>query len=508
MSKIFDKLKDNAMLSPNKTAVIQGDGVYLTYAQLVRQVNRKITFLKDILGHSGCRVAFCFRESANIPIIIFTLNALRATAIPLNPSLKPKQINIFLKSIDAEVLLVDSSTSNLIDTNRFVPVVNIDLLKENPKINLNLSKDRLLNQKYSQFLVTFSSGSTGEPKPILFSEQNKIKRFQQAVEIFDIDRNDVVLCASPFFHSLGQRLTLLPLLVGGTLVQLPHFNVEKWVDAVTKYNVTFTIPVSTHLHVLADQLTKHPEKFNSIRSIVSSSAIIDRGVKLNLFRKLKCNFYEMYGASEIATATSLNKFQAIKKPNSVGLPCPGVKIRIVNQEFVDCKPMTTGKIIIKSPLVSSYYKLEEITKKSFIDDYFITGDLGYLDTDGYLYFVDREKDLIISGGANIYPSDIEQNINDNKYVDICVVLGVKDFYLGEAVVAVIVSKEEDKTLVENDIRSMIRQELLPIQQPIKYFFEDNLPYLPSGKIDRKAIKKYLNTLDLDLTKTLRKIKNL
>jgi long-chain acyl-CoA synthetase len=510
MSVIFDKVKDNAKLFPNKVAVIQDDGKALSYEQLVELVKRQIIFLQNKINFCGCRVAFCFRENINIPITTLSLNVLRATLIPLNPNLKYKQLSLFLSSVDADILLVDSSTEDLFEKMRSeILVINVDSLKESSKISVNPSRNDVEDTEYNQFLITFSSGSTGDPKPILFSEKNKIERAQQAMELFGINQDDVVLCASPFFHSLGQRLTLLPLLAGGTLVQLAYFNAKRWVDAVTKYKVTFTIPVSTHLHLLVDQIIKFPEKVETLRSIVSSSATIDKSVKLELFKKLNCNFYEMYGASEVATATSLNNYQAIEKSNSVGLPCPGVEIRIVNHKFIDCRPMEIGKIIIKSPLVSQgYYKLEKITKKSFFNDFFITGDLGYLDVDGYLYFVNREKDLIISGGVNIYPSDIESYINSNKYVDICVVVGVKDLYLGEVVIAVVVSKDDDKVMVENNIRAVLRKELLPNQQPIKYFFESELPYSPSGKIDRKLIQKKLNELELDLTKTLRKIKSL
>jgi|APSaa5957512535_1039671.scaffolds.fasta_scaffold05235_1 long-chain acyl-CoA synthetase len=504
MSLIYKKVKDNAYQFPNKIAIILDDGKSLTYAQLINLVNIKIASLQEKIGFTGCTVAFCIEEGVNIPIISLSLNALNATLVPLNPSLKYSQLDFLLKSVDVDILLVDSSTCNLFGKTNIL-VINIDLLKENSDTSLNVLREYCANYKYDQFIITLSSGSTGDPKPIVFSEQNKIKRSNQAIEIFDIDSNDVVLCASPFFHSLGQRLTFLPLLIGGTLVQLKYFNINNWVHAVNKYRVTFTIPVSTHLHAVADYLINYPEKFKSLKSIVSSSATIDKDVKLNLFSKLSCNFYEMYGASEIATATVIDKHQLTNKPNSVGLPCTGVKIKIVDNDFIECSQMTIGKIVVKSPLVAGYYKLDKVTKNSFIDDYFITGDLGYIDKDGYLYFVDREKDIIITGGVNIYPSDIEWHINNIKHVETCVVVGIKDLYLGEAIVAVVVSKEKDRSMLEENIRSSLRKNLSSNQQPIKYFFRDTVPFNHSGKVDRKSIQIEIDLLGLDLTKRLRQI---
>ncbi len=508
MSKIFEIIATHAKIHPNKIAVFEYQGDQLSYKQLVASVKNRFESLQHIINPGKNRVAICLHEGLEIPIIILALNILQVPIIPLNPNLKSKQLENLLDACDVDVIITNDLThglfSHLYDCYNVIDLNTLNESSDNSNSNSNIN----IQGNYKEFLITLSSGSTGDPKPIVFSEQNKINRSQQAVKLFNINNDDVVLCASPFFHSLGQRLTLLPLLIGGTLVQLPNFTVKKWVDAVIRHKVTFTIPVSTHLHVLAEHLIRFPEKFKSLRSIVSSSASIDADVKLNLFNKLNCNFYEMYGASEVATATVLNKRQAIKKNNSVGLPCTGVKVKVVDQDLIDCKPMITGKIIVKSSLVASYYKLEKISKKSFVNDYFITGDLGYLDTDGYLYFVDREKDLIISGGANIYPSDVEFHINNNRYVDICVVIGIKDLYLGEVVVVVIVSKEKDKIMVESNIRSVLRQELSSNQQPVKYFFKESLPYTASGKIDRKLIQRELNSLGLDLTKKLRQIQKI
>jgi len=508
MAEFFRKVLGCSARSPDKIAIIDPIGRKVKYSELVELVESRIRLLGEILKPGVSRVALCMQEGLEVPVTVLALNALQTTVIPLNPKLKPNQIARLIVSVDADSVVCDSSTVAMFDDPELKDnsrVVNIDLLDE---ICNEDSGGVLFHVKgsYDQFLITLSSGSTGKPKPIIFSEKNKLERSNQAIQLYDASEDDIVLCASPFFHSLGQRLTLLPLILGATLVQLDNFSVQKWIDAVSRYKVTFTIPVSTHLHLVVGRLIESPVQFNSLRCLVSSSASIDKSVKHKLFDSLGCEFHEMYGASEVATATSLNRAQALEKPDSVGYPCPTVNVRIVNEKMVNCSPGEIGKILVKSPLsTSGYYKLDNLTDKAFVDDYFITGDLGFVDKEGFLYFVDREKDVIISGGANIYPSDIEYYINKVDSVDTSVVVGVDDPYLGEAVVAVIQTTGVE-SIIEADIRSLLRKKISSSQQPIKYFFKSSLPVSASGKVDRKEIKKELDSYKLDLTSHLRNVK--
>jgi acyl-CoA synthetase (AMP-forming)/AMP-acid ligase II len=506
MSVIFENINKFASLTPTKTAVIDSEGVKVSYKQLVNLTKIRASRLSNVVTPNFSRIALCLNESVDTLVTILALNILDATIIPLNPKLKSNQLQRFLKSVDAEVLIVESLTdSSFKDMINRLKVIDLEMLQDDNKVQNDSYSLRITNpQEYSQFLITLSSGSTGDPKPIVFSENDKLKRSKQSVELYNVTHNDVILCASPFFHSLGQRLTFLPLLVGGTLVQLPVFGVQKWTDAVIKYQVTMTIPVSSHLHLLADQLLKFPDKFKSLRCLVSSSASIDQSVKSSLFELPYCDFHEMYGASEIATATSLNKDEAKIKPNSVGFPCHGVEVRVVDENFIDCGPTKIGRIFVKSYLVSSgYYNLPNTTEKSFVNGYFLTGDLGYLDIDGFLYFVDREKDVIIVGGVNIYPSDIEDVISRHNMVEASVVVGAHDLYFGELPVAVIACNPDDKVSIENELRATLRKELSSKQQPIMFFFQEKMPFTPSGKVDRKLIRDQIDSLGLDLSRRLR-----
>jgi acyl-CoA synthetase (AMP-forming)/AMP-acid ligase II len=508
MSIIFSRIKKNSIKYPSKLAIVDGDHI-IAYSELIERVELITKLIKNIDSSENIRIAICVNEGIHLPILVLALNLIKATIIPINPALNNKQIQHLLACVEADYIILDELTKSIVNKInlkiskiKIKELLDIELIKltnDTKTIKEEIKKKR---KDYDQFLITSSSGSTGNPKPIIFSEEVKIARFEQAVQSYQISEQDVVLCASPFYHSLGQRLTLLPLLAGGTLCILKDFTVENWVNVVTKNKVSFTIPVSSHLHELNDFLLKKPFKFPSLRCIVSSSAAINDQVKSKLFEELPCEFHEMYGASEVATVTNLNKIQAKSKPKSVGNPNIGVHIKIVNNNMEECMPNTIGQIIVKSPLASSgYYGLPHISLESFKNGYFITGDIGYLDEDGFLFFIDRLKDIIISGGINIYPSDIEEVLNKTFGVKGSYVVGISDAFLGEIPVAVIVSAEEPKSL-EKLLRKIARDQLAGYQRPVKYFFRNNVPLTSSGKINKRQLRNELNLLKLELSSKL------
>jgi acyl-CoA synthetase (AMP-forming)/AMP-acid ligase II len=513
MSIFFERVKKNSNKFPAKVAVVAEDRS-ITYSELVSSAEVMADSLKNIVSSNGLRIAICINEDIDLPVLVLALNLLGATIIPLNPGLLINQIEHLLHSVDANTVIVHKDKiSAFIGLKSVKSVIGLEnLYKSSPMwvdIDQKTTTDAInYAPNPEQFLITLSSGSTGNPKPIIISEENKWARFEQAARSYQVTECDTVLCASPFYHSLGQRLTFLPLLAGGTLCILKAFTAKNWVNALIKNKVTLTIPVSSHLHEVIDSLLEKPFRFPALRCLVSSSAAINDEVKYRLFEELPCEFHEMYGASEIATATNLSKEQAKLKPNSVGFPNPGVEIRIVDEQIRDCLPNIAGQILVKSPLMSSgYYGLPLISAESYKEGFFLTGDIGYLDGDGFLYFVDRKKDIIISGGINIYPSDIEGVLNESQEVKESYALGIYDEFLGEVPVAVIITDAEYGDL-EKILRTKARNKLAAYQRPFKYFFKDKVPLTASGKVDKRALRDELNLLKLNLSSKLLAMQNM
>jgi acyl-CoA synthetase (AMP-forming)/AMP-acid ligase II len=493
MGKIYSIIERNTKKFPKKTALIKDNGKVLSNACLVDYVDWLAARLAAVFSR-GSKVFLISKDSYINITSVLALNKIGCCIIPLNPSLHNAQVLNFFERVGADGVVTDQVGL----LNVFDDCTDICFVTET-EITLRGNKifpvKDLRNQPYkkqSEFLITFSSGSTSNPKPIIFTEQNKISRFKQSRDTFEVIDSDVILCASPFHHSLGQRLSFLSLLAGCTLVQLDNFSTAKWLNAVGNYNVSLTIPVSTHLHALAEKLLAgHELQTKSLRTLVSSSAGIAAELKSSLIRKGGFDFCEMYGASEIATATVLRS-DDVGKEMSVGKALSGVEVVIVGPDGETVANGTTGEIWVKTIQSSpGYFGDETLTENSFVNGYFKTGDIGWLDGDGFLYFVSRLNDVIGVGGLNVFPRDVQDVVLSLDEVSECVVVGLPDKMFGELVVAFVISQSKDKNSVEKILRQHCRQHLASYQQPAKYIFIDEMPYLSSGKIDSNGLRALL-----------------
>ncbi|MCI5136833.1 MAG: long-chain fatty acid--CoA ligase [Candidatus Electrothrix sp. AR1] len=344
------------------------------------------------------------------------------------------------------------------------------------------------------YILTMTSGSTGTPKPILLLQKTKIARVLSTVTTYSLSESDVILAATPLYHSLAERLVLLPLLIGGTSVLMAGFTPKEWLKTVDNCHVTFTMTVSSQLKQIIHQLNKNEDIATSLKCLVSSSELLDFNLKNKILARLHCNFYECYGTSELACVTNISG-KVIGKELSVGSPLPGVEIEILKKDQTLAKKGDTGEIICKTPLAfAGYYKQPEVTANSMWNEYFCTGDLGRIDEDGFLYFQGRKKDIIVTGGINVYPKDIENVINTHPKVIESSVIPLPDERLGEIVVAVIATN--DGALPLNELQRLCARELGDFQQPKKIMLTDKLPRNAMGKImKRELVEMYSNFID-------------
>jgi acyl-CoA synthetase (AMP-forming)/AMP-acid ligase II len=337
-------------------------------------------------------------------------------------------------------------------------------------------------------ILTLTSGSTDKPKPIVLTQKNKLDRAFAAARMYGVTEDDTVLAATPLYHSLAERLVLMPLLLGGTSVIMPRFTPTLWFNCVKEHKVTFTISVSSQLAQIAEALASPflPE-ITSLRCVVSSSALLEPHIKSELLSKLQCPLHECYGTSEVAIATNINMTDAKKKFKSVGNAAPDVDVKIVGEDGGVAKPGEKGEIICKTPLLfGGYYKLPEMTAACMRDGYFRTGDVGYLDDDGYLYYVDRLKDLIITGAINVYPNDIESAISELPSVRECAAFPLPDDRLGETVAVAIVPADKEG-FSQRAVKLHCAKRLADYQQPREYFILDELPKNNMGKLMKRVL---------------------
>ena len=500
MGLIYNYLVAHASASSCKAFCIVDDGRRLSFGEAKLVVDRLADLILQKLGPHPA-VAVQIQDPLVTRLIALAVNKISGSVVPLSLDLLPHQVEGFLNASRVTCLISDKRDVNTISSGGFnvTTLTGYEIQETLARTKEKCSNENNIGYRLKQpYLITFSSGSTGDPKPLIFTEANKILRAQQAIELFSLTNEDIVLNASPFYHSLGQRLTYLPLILGATSVLISNFNSEAWIQAVEKNHVTFTIPVSSHLHDLVEYIENDELRCSSLRAIVSSSAGISFDTKKRLMSLRKIEFHEMYGASEVATISNLTPTR-LDKIDSVGLPVDGVDVQIWDDENKPVVNGVVGEICAKTQLSSpGYLNRQDLTQKNFHNKFFKTGDLGYIDEDGFLYFVGRKKDIIISGGVNIYPSDIEPIISAHQDVRSCCVIGIKDNYFGEVVVAVIETRSSDHKAIEKELRRLARSSLAKNQRPIKYVFQNELPLLPSGKLDKLLLVSMVEAMNLGL----------
>lgn len=384
------------------------------------------------------------------------------------------------------------SVDEAVEGAALLPELLLTVPPDAPPLNAALEDDALI--------LTMTSGSTGDPKPIILTQRTKFNRAMAAVDLYGVTEKDRTLAATPLYHSLAERLVLIPLLTGGLSVLMPGFSPKSWLQCVREHAVTFTIAVSSQLKQIVEEIGNdshgeaHSYDIASLRCLVSSSALLDHQVKFELLSKLNCEFHECYGASEIAIASNLDAIAASAKLHSVGTAAPGVDIKIIGKkdEVLACGEV--GEIVCKTPMLfGGYFKLSGLTQAAMWGEYFRTGDIGKMDEDGFLYFLGRAKDIIISGGINIYPADIEAVVGEHASVAECAAFAFPDERLGEVVAVAIVPS--DKAAFDlRKLRFHCCEQLADFQQPRKFFIAEELPRNGMGKLMKFQLVKTYATI--------------
>lgn len=493
---------------PEKQA-IWCDGKTATYKEMADLVSRYSNFLVSKGVQYGDHVAIPMNNSIESVALFFTAADLGVCLVPLNPTLPLESIKTAMKSGDVKHLIARKSF--LSDCARKggmdVPGIKVCLDGEfdaafpfSEVATMPTTRPACEHIVGDESLIlTMTSGSTGTPKPIDISQQNKVDRSLAHIRVYGLTKEDRILAATPLYHSLAERLVILPLILGASSILLPRFTPAIWLKCAAEQKPTFTIAVSAQLAQILELLKQtDTESIDSFRSIVSSSALLEEKVKLELIDRLQCEFHEMYGTSETSTITDICFQTARNKQKSVGLPFDEAEVRILrDDEDTECAVGEVGEIACKSKLsCKGYYKLFNMMDMATTDGFFRTGDLGYVDGDGYLYFVGRKKELIITGAINVYPNDVDAVVGQLPEVEECAAFSYPDDRLGE-VVALAVVRKEDCELTERTIKTYCARNLADFQQPHKIFFVDALPKNAMGKLQRNRILDHIRLMGLD-----------
>lgn len=504
---IYQRVALHALHSPGKEALIFQEYVY-TYKELINKVDNFAYGLNQLGVSNGSRIALFCGNNPEFVITLLAVAKIGAAVAPLPMTLKGQALNNAINGIESEYAIAWSSTAKqllekrLVISEKLVTIgktigngVTFEQLQSPPSNNKLISATEFFVSPDNDYILTLTSGSTGSPKPIVFTQATKIRRaFDATINYYQLDESDVVLVSTPMYHSLAQRSVLMPLMLGAKVVILPKFSSTAWFSAVEKYRVTFMFTVSSQLTGLLPELENSPD-LSSLKCMVSSSATLSIKDKENLLDKLSCQFHECYGASEVGVITDFDITESNVPLASVGRALPSIKIKICdkNRKTIPCRSI--GEIAcLTTTGFKGYFNLPEKTQASFDEEgYFYTGDLGYLDEQGYLYFVGRTTEVIKSGGINVYPQDIESVLIKCPQVKECVALGIEDEQFGEVIWVAYVLESTCTKFNELLLAKLALAELTDYQLPRKYIEFTKFPKSALGKILKPEIKLQLQT---------------
>lgn len=354
-------------------------------------------------------------------------------------------------------------------------------------------------------LLQYTGGTTGSPKGVMLTHKNLIANTKMcdAWMYKCKDGEEVFLGVLPFFHVYGMTTVLiLAVMKCSKMVLIPRFDINQMLKAIDKHKPTL-FPGAPTMYI---GILNHPDigKYNlsSIKACLSGSAPLPIEVQEKFEEITGGKLVEGYGLTETSPVTHANFIWGKRVKGSIGVPWPDTDATILSLgEGETVKPGEIGEIAIKGPQVmKGYWNRPEETAMSFADGWFLTGDLGYMDEEGYFYIVDRKKDMIIAGGFNIYPREVEEVLYEHDAIQECVVVGIPDPYRGETVKAFIVLKE-GKTVTSEELNEYARRHLASYKVPRSYEFRTELPKTAVGKILRRTLveeeKEKLNKIQVE-----------
>jgi long-chain acyl-CoA synthetase len=340
-------------------------------------------------------------------------------------------------------------------------------------------------------VILYTSGTTGTPKGAELTHANMLDNcLYGGAELVDVSEHDVVLGALPLFHSFGQTCCLnTAVRVGACLTMIPRFDPGKALEIIERDKVTLFDGVPTMYHAMLNHPERERYDISCLRICVSGGSAMPVEVLLGFERAFKCIILEGYGLSETSPVASFNQRGRERKPGSIGTPIPGVEMKVVDDDGNEVPRGEVGEVVIRGHnVMKGYWKHPDATAEVLEDGWLRTGDMATVDEDGYFFIVDRKKDMIIRGGYNVYPREIEEVLYQHPGVLEAAVIAVPDAALGEEVGAAVVRRAgADADADAEEIRAFVKERVAAYKYPRHIWFTDELPKGATGKVLKREI---------------------
>jgi long-chain acyl-CoA synthetase len=508
-------LEDSAREVPTRTAVIFND-VKLPYAAVNAAANQVANGLAGLGIGPGDKVALSCPNLPFFPIVYYGILKAGAVVVPLNVLLKGREIAYHLQDSDAKAYFCFQGTPDLpmgqFGWEGFQQVEGCEhffMITANPAgpspIEGTKTLGQLMHGQSPAFdtvmthpsdtaVILYTSGTTGSPKGAELSHSNMLLNARLSDTMYPPGEHyDVHLVTLPLFHSFGQTVQMNAGFYNrATLTLLPRFDPDTALSIMQRDHVTIFAGVPTMYWAMLNH--PNPAKFDlaqiaaNLRLAVSGGSAMPVEVMRAFGDKFNVEILEGYGLSETSPVATFNRLDRPAKPGSVGLPVWGVAVRVVDMEDNDAPQGEMGEIVIKGHnIMKGYYKKPEATAEAMRNGWFHTGDIGQLDEDGFLYITDRLKDMIIRGGFNVYPREIEEVMMTHPAVSLAAVLGVPDESHGEEVKAYVILKQ-GQSATEEELIDWCKGCMAGYKYPRIVEFREALPMTATGKILKRELR--------------------
>ena len=504
-----DILSVYARSQPGKAGVIDdrpdGTVVVWTYAELGAQANRVANLLLSLGAGPGAKVLWCGPNSPEVVAVMSATRKIGAVAVPLNYRLTPDEALYVINHSDAEVAYVDHQYAPMfaafggqLEKVRHVIAVGgpapEGMLGDADIAAAAADAPDVGDATGGGGTMIYTSGTTGKPKGAVRSGPPDPEALGALLNLFGYRPDDIYLTSGPLYHSGPSAFMSAGLLFGQTIIVQRRFDAEDWLRLVDTYHVTstFSAPALIRMICALPRQVKDRYDRSSMRIMIANAAPWSYALKQQYVADFPPeSLFEVYGSTELGVDTVLMPEDQMRKPGSCGTPAPGIEIMLVGDdgsEVTGTGPDNAGEVFVRSKATfDTYYKNDAGYQSNSRGGYHTVGDIGYWDDEGYLYICDRKTDMIISGGMNIYPAEIEAALEQHPGIYDVAVFGIPSQQWGEAVHATVV-RSPGSSLTSDQITAFAREHLASYKVPRSIDFATELPRTGSGKLLKRQLR--------------------
>lgn len=505
MVNLYTQLAESAGARPASVALIARDRV-VTYGALLEDVNRFSRALRSAGVRRGDAVAVLLPNVPEFTVSYYAAVAVGATCVPANPSLKPAELAYIWSDCRAKALITwPALVPGVLEARAHVPSLSHVIVAGDAEAAGVLSFSELVRAQpdaspvaadgvgdHAPAVCMYTSGTEGRPKGALLSHRNLVSNCDQVTRALSFNDRDNFLCALPLFHSFaGTVCQNTALRVGARITLIEQFHPARVAEAMNTHGVTIFPAVPAMYGAMMQLPATFDSAFRQVRLCVSGGAPMPMALMAAFEQRFGTVILEGDGPTECSPVTSVNPFHGPRKPGTIGVPVPGVEMKIVDDEDRDVPAGVVGEIVVRGENVMlGYLNQPEATAAAMRGGWYHTGDLGTMDADGYFAIVDRKKDMLIVGGINVYPREVEEVLYQHSGVQDAAVIGGHDERRGDQVIAV-VARKAGAIATSGDLLRFCREKLANYKCPRKVIFRDALPRSGTGKVLKRLLKKEL-----------------